>query len=258
MSNNISNEETLKISIITPSYNQAQFIDDTILSVLNQNYKNFEHIIIDGGSNDGTIEILQKYSHLKWVSEKDNGQSDAINKGFRMATGDIIAWLNSDDYYEQNIFNEINQYFKMNENCYFLHGNITFVDRNKKVLLSSSCPVMSFKNLLNNPDIVRQPSCFWKRSILTDIGFINEKHHLVMDLEYFLRIGKKYDFHYIANNISNFRLYSDGKSSKYLKRQFFELVKVLLTYGKWNFRSYFYLVKKFIKLLYTKKNTINF
>lgn len=105
-------EENLKISIVTPSYNQGQFIEQTIKSVLNQDYKNYEHIIIDGGSTDNTIDILKKYKHLIWISEKDAGQSNAINKGFSMAKGEIFAWLNSDDYYEENIFKSIATYFK--------------------------------------------------------------------------------------------------------------------------------------------------
>ncbi len=98
---------SLKFSIVTPSLNQGRFIRDTIESVLNQNYQNFEHIVIDGGSNDDTINILKEYAHLKWTSEKDNGPTDAINKGFKLATGDIFTWLNSDDYFEKNIFKDV-------------------------------------------------------------------------------------------------------------------------------------------------------
>ena len=92
----------MKISIITPSFNQGEYIEQTILSVLNQSYKNFEHIICDGGSTDGTVDILKKYKHLVWVSEKDAGQSDALNKALSICTGDIIGWINSDDYYHSD------------------------------------------------------------------------------------------------------------------------------------------------------------
>ncbi len=105
------NKNSYLVSIITPSFNQAQFIEQTIKSVQNQDYKNIEHIIIDGGSTDGTIDILKKYSGIKWISEKDNGQSDAINKGFSTANGEILAWLNSDDYYDENIITKVVEYF---------------------------------------------------------------------------------------------------------------------------------------------------
>jgi len=99
--------DTPSISIVTPSLNQGRYIEQTIQSVLLQNYPNFEHIVIDGGSTDGTVEILKKYPHLKWISEKDSGQSEALNKGLKMATGDIIAWINSDDWYAEGAFNNV-------------------------------------------------------------------------------------------------------------------------------------------------------
>ena len=99
--------EELKISIVTVSLNQGKYIEDAIQSVLKQNYKNFEHIIIDGFSTDNTIEILKKYKHLDWISERDEGQSDALNKGFKKCTGDVIGWLNSDDWYHENTFNKV-------------------------------------------------------------------------------------------------------------------------------------------------------
>ena len=96
-----------KISIVSPSFNQGQYIEEAIQSVLNQGYENFEHIIIDACSTDNTLEILKKYSHLKWISEPDEGQSDALNKGFKLATGDIIGWLNVDDIYLSNTFKDV-------------------------------------------------------------------------------------------------------------------------------------------------------
>ena len=102
----------MRLSIITPSLNQCEFIEETIHSVMNQDHHDVEHIVIDGGSTDNTVSILRKYPHLRWTSEKDTGQSNAINKGFQQATGEIIAWLNSDDYYEDHIFGDIVQYFE--------------------------------------------------------------------------------------------------------------------------------------------------
>lgn len=224
----------MKISIITPTLNQAQFIEDTIISVLTQNFNNFEHIIIDGGSTDGTVEILKNYEHLKWVSEKDTGQSNAINKGFRMASGDIIAWINSDDYYDKGIFSPVSDFFESHKDCHFLYGDITYIDEHRKFLTSLKGANLTLGNLVNCPDIVRQPSCFWRKDILYDIGFLNEKLHLVMDFDFFLRIGLKYKYYYIERNISNFRHYKTNKTNRLLKRQAVELFSVLLKHKKLN------------------------
>ena len=120
----------LKISIITVSYNQGEFIRQNIESVLSKDYPNFEHIIIDGGSTDGTVDILKEYPHLNWVSEKDRGQSDGLNKGFKKATGDIIVWINSDDMLCPGALCTINDYFESNPDKSVLTGNIVLVNRN--------------------------------------------------------------------------------------------------------------------------------
>ena len=122
-----------KISIITASYNQGNFIEDAILSVIKQNYPNYEHIIVDGESNDETISILKKYKHLKWISEKDSGQTDALNKALKLSTGEIIGQLNADDYYYDNIFSEINDKLS-SEFIDGIYGNLHYVDKNKNII----------------------------------------------------------------------------------------------------------------------------
>jgi len=241
----------LKFSIITPTLNQASYIEDTIKSVLNQNYDNFEHIIIDGGSKDGTLDILKKYKHLKWVSEKDTGQSNAINKGFKMASGEVVAWLNSDDYYDVNAFQYVNEFFN-NTNCKVLFGDITYIDENGKKLFNLSGDDISFEKLLKYPDNVRQPSTFWKRSVIEDIGLLNESLHLVMDLDLFLRIGKKYEFKYLNKNLSYFRYYKDNKTLSMLRRQTFEMYAVLKQYKNLDFHDYKFLLGRFLDSLNDK------
>ncbi|MDP4173880.1 MAG: glycosyltransferase family 2 protein [Bacteroidota bacterium] len=218
----------LKFTIVTPTLNQAHYIEDTIHSVLNQNYSNFEHIIVDGGSTDGTIDILKKYKHLRWISEKDNGQSNAINKGFNLATGDIIAWLNSDDYYENDIFKKIAEYFSKNDNCKFIYGDITYIDKYKNVLFKVSGDNVNYKNLIRNPDIVRQPSSFWAREIIEKIGPLNEDLHLAMDYDYILKIAKKFKLYYISENLSYYRVYNETKTISLEKKQICELFKVVM------------------------------
>ncbi len=158
----------MKISIITPSYNQGNFIEDTIKSVIQQDYPNFEHIIIDGGSTDNTLDILKRYPHLRWISEKDSGQSEAINKGFKLATGDIIAWLNSDDYYERNIFSLVANYFQENSQCRILYGDMTFVDYSGNAMFILTGDTISREKLIKCPDAIRQPSIFWKKEVIDE------------------------------------------------------------------------------------------
>lgn len=246
----------LKISIITPTLNQADFIEDTIRSVIKQNYDNFEHIIMDGGSSDHTLEILNKYPHLKWKSEKDSGQSNAINKGFKLADGDIIAWINSDDFYADNIFQDVVTYFVKNPNCKFLYGNITYIDKNRKTLYSITGANINYHNLLLYPDIVRQPSSFWRREVLENIGYLNETLHVVMDYEYFLRISEKYESYYFDRNLSFFRCYHENKTNSLLRKQAFELYLVLKHYKtKMDFKTYKFLFGRYLDSL-SRKNPV--
>lgn len=240
----------MKFSIITPSLNQAEFIEDTILSVLDQNYSDFEHIIIDGGSTDGTLDILKKYPHLKWISEKDSGQSNAINKGFKMASGEILAWINSDDFYQPGIFEGLNNYFEETPDCNILYGDITFIGKNKNVLDVVTGACISYKNLLNNPDIVRQPSTFWRRGVIKKYGLIREEYHVVMDFDFFLRIAKKNKFHYINKNISFFRHYEENKTLSLRKKQLSEICTVLYRNGDYiGFKTIKYLFGRYLDSL---------
>jgi glycosyltransferase involved in cell wall biosynthesis len=235
----------MKISIITPTLNHAKYIEDTILSVKNQNYSNFEHIIIDGGSTDGTIEILKKYPHLIWISEKDSGQSNAINKGFKMASGDILSWINSDDYYNKNVFPIIAETFKNNKDCFVLYGDMIDIDENNNILGTRSGDIITLHNLLLNPDIVRQPVCFWRKEVIDRVGYLNEDLHLVMDYDYFLRLAKQFRFYHINTNLCYFRLFKDTKTSRFKKRQIYEIYLVMKKESLClPYRFYIYLFKR--------------
>lgn len=221
----------LTISIITPSYNQAEFIEATIRSVLRQDHEAVEHIVMDGGSTDGTVDILKKYPRVHWISEKDAGQSNAINKGFARATGDIVAWLNSDDYYEENIFGAVAEFFRAHPECMLLYGDITFVNREGLALYTITGETIDYEKLIACPDIVRQPSFFWRREVIADVGGIDERLHLVMDFDFFLRIGKKHRFHYMSRNLSYYRYYPENKSLSQARRQTIEICRVYARNG---------------------------
>jgi len=228
-----------KISIVSPSYNQGAFIEDAIKSVLNQDYKNFEHIIIDGGSKDNTVEILKKYPHLIWVSEKDEGQSDAINKGFNKVSGDIIGWLNTDDYYLPGTFKIILDSFK-NKKYDVVYGDIQFVDKDKqftrKVL--SRVPV---KWLMLFHCYIHSASFFFKKEILDSGIRIDPKIHITMDKDFFAHIFYKgYKFKYINKVLTSFRWHDCNKSidtSDVKQIRYKEGLDILNKYAKLNIPS---------------------
>jgi glycosyltransferase involved in cell wall biosynthesis len=229
----------MKISIITPSYNQAQFIERTILSVLDQNYPDLEYIVMDGGSTDGTVEILKKYAdRIIWKSEKDNGQSDAINKGLRIATGDIIAYLNSDDTYAPGTFEKIRLFFQEHPGKKWAYGKCRIIDADDQEIRK---PITAYKNfLLKNysyakllsENFISQPATFWKREIHAEMGFFNESEHYCMDYEFWLRIGQKYSAGVIRDYLANFRYYATSKSGGVNKKQFQDELRLAKQYGK--------------------------
>jgi glycosyltransferase involved in cell wall biosynthesis len=208
-----------KISIITPSFNQGQFIEQTILSVINQNYPNLEYIIIDGGSTDNTIDIIKKYEKqiTYWVSEPDRGQSDAINKGLSMATGDIVNWLNSDDYYEPNALKVIAEAFSENSNTQVVCAKSRlFKDDNETVGFTKGTDIYT-GNIEKTIGWARidQPETFFKRSVFDKTELIDEDLIYLMDRDLWI----KYLLHYglenvikIDNVIVNFRLHNSSKT----------------------------------------------
>lgn len=188
--------ELPKISIITPSYNQGQYIEETIRSVLLQNYPNLEYIIIDGGSTDNTIDIIKKYEPYLtyWVSEPDRGQTHAINKGLAKATGDIIAYLNSDDYYLPNTFFKVVESFRSFPDVDLFHGRCRYVNETGEKIGEQFASVSKFEEIIDlwgvwwQKQQFVQPEVFWTKRITEKIGLFNEDLYFVMDYEYWCRI----------------------------------------------------------------------
>jgi len=202
---------------VTPSLNQATYIGENIKSVLNQKYSDFEHIIIDGGSTDGTIDILRKHDHLIWVSEKDSGQSEAINKGFKRANGEIIGWLNSDDCYEPNTFNTIVKELNKDKGKYFVFGDCNLIDEKGKIIGLVKGKYKGQRSLIEywKDAYIPQPSVFFYRDLLHEIGFLNESLHYAMDWDFWLRISEKYRLVYINKTLANFRIHGQQKTAGY-------------------------------------------
>ena len=224
-----------KISIITPSYNQGKYIEETILSVINQNYPNIEYIIMDGGSTDETVDIIKKYESKisYWVSEKDKGQADAINKGFARATGDILCWLNSDDYY----FDGTLKYVAENLNILnkeIITGEVDHIYEPEKNIKHSNLK-FKFDNFdLELYDYIIQPGSFWTKKVWEDIGELDQDFHFVFDWDWFVRAkNSAVKFIYTPRVMSMYRVHGEHKTSIGGNKRMKEIEKMLLnTKGK--------------------------
>ncbi len=230
----------MKISIITTNYNTKKYLEKTIQSVLNQkgNFE-LEYIITDGASTDGSLDIIKKYKdRIKYISEKDRGQSDGINKGLRMATGDIVAFLNADDLYTEGALDKVVKYFKNNPECMWLTGYCKIIDENDEVIKEY---ITKYKNqklknfsldqlLIEN--CISQPSTFWRKIVTEEIGYIDESLHYSMDQDYWARIALKYKLHIIPEYLAGFRFTSDTKTGSSIEKTLSESQKIAEKYTK--------------------------
>ncbi|MBV6641987.1 MAG: glycosyltransferase [Cyclobacteriaceae bacterium] len=178
-----------KISVVTPSFNQGQFLEQTILSVIGQNYPNLEYFIMDGGSEDRSVDIIKKYEdHLTfWQSKPDKGQADAINQGFKRATGDIFCWLNSDDYYQPGTFQRVAQLFGDGTDKILVGNCMHFFQDNNQPAFGSRVEKHSDFSILSYYDPIIQPSSFWSAKVWEQVGSLDEELHFVFDWQWFYR-----------------------------------------------------------------------
>lgn len=203
------------VTVVTPSYNQGQFIRATIESVLSQDYPNVEYIVMDGGSTDQTASVVKDYaSRLTFISEKDRGQSHAINKGFRMARGGVVAWLNSDDVYLPGAIGRAIEGFRRNPAAGAVYGEGYLIDRDGETTCRFPCtePVNLWK-LVYLSDYILQQTVYFRKDVLDDVGYLNEALHYTMDWDIFIRIAMKYPLEYIPEYMGCLREYAEAKSS---------------------------------------------
>lgn len=217
-----------KISIITPSYNQANYIERTILSVICQGYPNIEYIIIDGGSTDGCADIIKKYQDkiAYWVSEPDHGQTDAINKGLKKASGDILAWINSDDTYVAGAIQNVIKYFNEHPGVDLVYGDCYVIDEHDKILSNHRGKAFDIRRAITG-DLIYQPATFFKRKMIEDLGFLDESFRYTMDYDLWLRAALKYNLEYIPMTLAQFRVHSASKTISQSERFFSEDLRVL-------------------------------
>lgn len=252
-----------KISVITPSYNQASFLEATLLSVLDQNYPNLEYFVIDGGSTDGSVEILKRYSSKLswWVSEKDSGQSNAINKGFARCTGEIVCWINSDDLLLPGTLDIVAKSFS-DQNTFWLTGNCRKIDAKGDNMGVIHCQLpRSAEEWLNSfargySFPIVQPSTFWRRSALNRVGFLNEKLHYSFDHEFLYRVFSVYGKPVIIERfLSAFRLHGDSKTVSNTKAFILENRKIArMHFLKLHWHQALYICIIYLRYCFKKKN----
>jgi glycosyltransferase involved in cell wall biosynthesis len=203
------------VSIVTPSYNQADFLSHTIRSVLNQEYKHIEYFIVDGGSTDGSVEIIKSYQDqiTWWVSEKDRGQTDAINKGFNQATGEIFAWINSDDILQPWAVSEAVDFFQRNPDVGLVYGDLHYINTEGKYLGTFNAKQTDFNKLRRGAVYIPQPATFWRASLWKEVGPLDPDLYFAMDYDLWVKIAAITSIQYYqGHHWADFRIHDESKT----------------------------------------------
>ncbi len=202
------------VSIITPSYNQGKYLEQTIQSVLNQTYSNIEYLVVDGGSTDNSVDIIKKYEEniSYWISKPDNGQADAINKGLKLVKGDLVCWVNSDDILYPHYVADRVQQFKENPNVDMIYGDVE-KGPDPSIRRLRKGKQTSIKDMLKNAKCpIPQQSAMWRRSVMEKIGYLIPQWHVILDREYFIRTAANCLIKYIPGAVAFFRNHEHSKS----------------------------------------------
>jgi len=225
-----------KLSIITPSFNQGQYLTQTIRSVLEQNYPNLEYLVLDGGSKDESVSIIQAHESkiTYWVSEKDKGQSDAINKGFKIISGDVVNWLNSDDYYEEGSLHHVAEQFQTpSVTCYLgtshiFGGSKEYFSHGTDIYVNNLAKTIGWAR-------IDQPETFFRKYVIDEIGLLNESLHFVMDKDLWIRYLCKYGLSGIKKDkqlLVHFRHHGESKTISLKEKFEIETISLYYSYAK--------------------------
>jgi glycosyltransferase involved in cell wall biosynthesis len=223
------------ISIVTPSFNQGRFIGEALASVQFQNYGNYEHLVIDGMSTDGSVDILRNLTahgdrtNVHWSSERDNGQSEALNKGFRQARGEIVGWLNSDDRYRPGCFEHIVRVFETHPEVDILYGDYLIVDESGRPLqIRREIEFDAFILLYHRVLYIPTTATFFRRRVFEEGNWLDERLQYAMDLDLFIRLSARgYVFKHTSEVLADFRLQPNSKTCSYPERQRLEHEQVI-------------------------------
>lgn len=246
----MKDNQELKFSIVTAVYNGEKYLEETMLSIKNQSYKNFEHIIVDGGSTDGTLDIIKKYENtypMKYISEKDNGMYDAINKGFAMASGDVYAWLNSDDVYYPHALDTVAKVMKAREIKWCTGTPMTFTADGHTFAMPKVMPIYFQSHLRKGycdgriSSMVQQESTFFRRDLWQQAGGLNPKYQYAGDYWLWVEFAKYEKLYTLDAVLAGFRMHQEQKSSA-IDKYFGEM-------GKFTWYKRFLAKTKFIRLM---------
>ncbi len=216
------------ISIVTPSFNQARFLEASIQSVLSQNYPRLEYIIVDGGSTDGSQDIIRKYEKQLawWASEKDRGQTDALNKGFAHARGDVFAWLNSDDTYEPGAVAAAVKFLQEHPRIGLVYGDANYINEAGRVIGKFPAAQTDYRRLRHGYVHIPQQASFFRGDLWRTLGPLDPEYYFAMDYDLWVRIARRWETKYVPQTWANFRLHTAGKTIAADDRCWPEMVRI--------------------------------
>jgi glycosyltransferase involved in cell wall biosynthesis len=217
------------VSIITPSFNQARFLEATIQSVLGQDYPRIEYIVVDGGSTDGSVDVIKKYEGKLawWVSEQDKGQTDAINKGFNRAKGDILAWINSDDTYDPDAVGQAVKYLIENPDVAMVYADCNFIDEDGNVVGKFKSAQTDYRRLRQGYVHIPQQTMFFRAKYWKELGPLDPSFYFAMDYDLWTRIAARAPIKYVSGRVwANFRIHTTSKTNVGDERGWREMLRV--------------------------------
>ena len=234
-------DELPRVSLITPSYNPGPHLLAAIESVLGQDYPNIEYFVMDGGSTDGTVELLQGLGKgVRWISERDSGQADAIARGFEQTTGTILGWLNADDELNPGAVRAVVEAFRVHPEAALVYGNADFIDANGRTI--GPCTVVEpycRHRLLHYGDYIIQPAAFFSRQAYESVGGLDRSLHWAMDWDLWIRLAERYDVVYIQKKLASYRWLGSNKTAEGGFRRLKEIEGVARRYGCNGLPAYF-------------------